>query len=441
MRVIATRKDREDAGKIMSEKPTYEELEQRIQELEQAESKQKKLEGMLRQAHKMESIGTLAGGIAHEFNNILGIIIGNTELAIDDVPEWNPAKEYLKEIQSASLRAKDVVRQILGFARKSVFKLIPVQIGPIIKESLKLIRASAPATIEIRQDLSCASDTVMADPSQISQVLMNLCINAKNAMQEEGGVLEVKLEDAIFDERSAIRYEGLSPGNYVKLTAKDTGHGMDPKIIDRIFDPYFTTTSLAEGSGMGLAVVYGIVKHHKGAIRVESEPGKGTVFEVLFPLSEAEAKHETKKPEALPTGLERILFVDDEESLLKIGQKMLNQLGYRVETKRNPIEALELVRSEPDRFDLAITDMIMPQMTGDKLAQEILNIRPDMPIILCTGFSEKIDDEKAKAMGIAAYVMKPIRKMEIGRTILMFLSKKPTPEDQALVIPRGDLLY
>ena len=424
MLVIATRKDREDAGKIMSEKPTYEELEQRIQELEQAESKQKKLEGMLRHAHKMESIGTLAGGIAHEFNNILGIIIGNTELAMDDVPEWNPAKECLEEIQSASLRAKNVVRQILGFARKSVFKLIPVQIGPIIKESLKLIQASAPTTIEIRQDLSCASDTVMADPSQISQVFMHLCTNANNAMQEEGDVLEVKLEDAILDEKSAIRYQGLNPGNYVKLTVKDTGHGIDPKIIDRIFDPYFTTTSLAEGSGMGLAVVYGIVKHHKGAIRVESEPGKGTVFEVLFPLSEPEAKHETKKPEALPTGSERILFVDDEESLLKIGQKMLNQLGYSVETKRNPIEALELVHSEPDRFDLVITDMAMPQMTGDKLAQKILSIRPDMPIILCTGFSEKIDNEKAKAMGIAAYVMKPIRKMEIGRTILMFLNKK-----------------
>lgn len=372
-----------------------------------AVEEKEKAKAQLLQSQKMESIGTLAGGIAHEFNNILGIIIGNTELATNDVPEWNPAKECLKEIRTASLRAKEVVRQILGFARKSVFQLQPVQIGTIIRKSLKLIRASIPATIEIRQNLSCKSDTVMADPTQIGQVLMNLCTNAKNAMQEEGGVLEVKLEDTILDEKSAIRYEDLSPGNYVKLTVKDTGHGIDPKIIDRIFDPYFTTTSLAEGTGMGLAVVHGIVKRHKGAIRVESEPGKGAVFEVLFLLSEAEAKQETKKPEALPTGSERILFVDDDGSLVKIGQKMLNQFGYDVETKRNPIEALDLIRSEPDRFDLVITDMTMPQMTGDKLAKEILSIRPDMPIILCTGFSEKIDDEKAQALGIRKYIEKP----------------------------------
>ena len=256
-------------------------------------TERKLLEAQLRQSQKMEAIGSLAGGMAHEFNNILGVIMGNTELAIADVPESNPAMECLKEIRTASLRARDVVRQILGFARKSVFQLMPVQIGATIKESLNLIRASIPTTIEIRQNLSCKSDTVMADPGQIGQVLMNLCSNAKNAMQEKGGVLEVKLEDTGLDEKSTILYEDLSPGNYVKLTVKDSGHGIDPKIIGRIFDPYFTTTSLAEKTGMGLAVVHGIVKHHKGAIRVESEPGKGAVFEVLFPLSEAEAKQET----------------------------------------------------------------------------------------------------------------------------------------------------
>ena len=256
-------------------------------------TERKLLEAQLRQSQKMEAIGSLAGGMAHEFNNILGVIMGNTELAIADVPESNPAMECLKEIRTASLRARDVVRQILGFARKSVFHLMPVQIGATIKESLNLIRASIPTTIEIRQNLSCKSDTVMADPGQIGQVLMNLCSNAKNAMQEKGGVLEVKLEDTGLDEKSTILYEDLSPGNYVKLTVKDSGHGIDPKIIGRIFDPYFTTTSLAEKTGMGLAVVHGIVKHHKGAIRVESEPGKGAVFEVLFPLSEAEAKQET----------------------------------------------------------------------------------------------------------------------------------------------------
>ena len=384
------------------------ELNHEITERKQAEEERKKLQEQLLQSQKMEAIGSLAGGIAHEFNNILGTIIGNTELAINDVPESNPARECLEEIQSASLRAKDVVRQILGFARKSVFQLVSLQISPIISETLELIRASIPMTIEIRRNLSCKSDTVMADPTQISQVLMNLCINAKDAMQEKGGVLEVKLENTSIDEKSAIRYEGLGPGNYVKMTVRDTGHGIDPKNIDRIFDPYFTTTSLAEGPGMGLAVVHGIVKHHKGAIMVESELGKGTVFEVLFPLTEAEEEQKTEKSEALPAGAERILFVDDEKALVKMAKRMLEMQGYQVEAKSDSVEALELFRSKPDRFDLIITDMTMPKMTGDKLAKEILSIRPDMPIILCSGFSEKIDAEKAKELGIRKYIEKPL---------------------------------
>ncbi|MBW2608231.1 MAG: PAS domain S-box protein, partial [Deltaproteobacteria bacterium] len=386
-------------------------------------SERKRFEARLHQSQKMETVGALAGGIAHEFNNILGTIIGNTELAIGDVPEGNPARDCLKEIQTASLRAKDVVRQILGFAGKSVFQLMPVQISPIVSETLKLIRASIPKTIEIRRNLSCKSDTVMADPTQINQVLMNLCINAKNAMQEKGGVLEVKLENTSLDERSATRYEDLSPGNYVKLTVKDSGHGIDPKNIDRIFDPYFTTTSLAEGPGMGLAVVYGIVKHHNGAITVASEPGKGTVFEVLFPLTEAEAEQETGEQEALPTGNEKILFVDDEASLVKMAKRMLEMQGYQVETKTDPVEALGLFRSEPDRFDLIITDMTMPKMTGDKLAKEILSIRPDMPIILCSGFSEKIDAEKAKELGISKYIEKPLYMSDFVVTVREVLDK------------------
>jgi PAS domain S-box-containing protein len=259
-------------------------------------TERKRMEEGLLKAQKLESVGILAGGIAHEFNNILGAIIGNTELAINDVPESNPARDCLKEIQTASLRAKDLVRQLLGFARKSVFQLMPVHISPVIREAMILIRASIPATIEIRENISCESDMVMADSSQISLALLNLCVNAKNAMQEEGGVLEVRLENTTLDEKSAARYEGLSPGNYVKMTVRDTGHGIDPKIIGRIFDPYFTSGSLAEATGMGLAVVDGIVKHHNGAIAVESEPGKGTVFEVLFPLTEAEAEQEAGEP-------------------------------------------------------------------------------------------------------------------------------------------------
>jgi len=376
----------------------------------------KNLYDRLRQAQKMESIGTLAGGVAHEFNNILGAIIGNTQLALGDIAEWNPAKECLKEIQSASFRAKDVVSQILGFARKSVFELRPVKITPIIEESLMLIRASIPPTIVIHQEFSCKFDTVLADPAQISQILMNLCDNARNAMQGKGGVLEIRLENTSLDEKSATRYEDLHPGKYVKLTVRDTGHGIDPKITHRIFDPYFTTTNLAEGTGMGLAVVYGIVKHHNSGISVESEPGKGSVFEVLFPLMEAEAKKKAGKTETLPTGAGRILFIDDEESLVNLGQKMLSKLGYNVETKKDPIEALALIRSEPDRFDLVITDLTMPQMTGDKMAQAILEIRPDIPIILCTGFSEK-GDEKARALGIRKCIEKPFELMNFAAAI------------------------
>lgn len=371
-------------------------------------SEQKELEAQLRQAHKMESIGTLAGGIAHEFNNILGIIIGNTELAIDDVPEWNPARDCLEEIRAASLRAKDVVRHILSFARKSANNRKPVPIIPIIRDSFKLLRASIPSTIEIHQDISCEHDTVMANPTQINQVLINLCTNATHAMREEGGVLDVNLENVVLDDVTLTQYENLSFGNHIKLTVKDTGHGIKPEIIDRIFDPYFTTKGVGEGTGMGLAVVHGIVKNHDGLITVNSELGKGTVIEVLLPIVEAETEPEVVEPDDLPTGNEKILFVDDEEPLVNIAKKMLERLGYQVETQTNPDEAFKLFRSNPDKFDLIISDMTMPQMTGDKLAQKIMEIRPDIPIIISTGFSAKMDEDKAKEMGIRAFTMKPL---------------------------------
>jgi PAS domain S-box-containing protein len=386
-------------------------------------TEQKKLEAQLLQAQKMESIGTMAGGIAHDFNNILGIIIGNTELAIDDVPEWNPAKGCLEEIRSASLRAKDVVRHILSFARKSVFERKSIQITSIIKDSLKLLRASIPTSIEIRQDLSCEHDTLLADPTQINQVLMNLCTNASHAMREEGGVLEVSLKNV--DLESANEVLDLEPGRYVELSVSDTGPGIDSAIIDRIFDPYFTTKGLGEGTGMGLSVVHGIVKNHDGAVTVTSEPGKGTIFEVYFPLTEAEAVPDDKKEsDVLPTGNEKILFVDDEKSLVKMAKRMLEMQGYQVESKTNPVEALELFRSKPDGFDLVITDMTMPNMTGDRLAKEILSIRPDMPIILCSGFSEKIDAEKAKKLGIRKYIEKPLNMSDFVVAVRKVLDEK-----------------
>jgi len=372
----------------------------------EAESARAELEKELYQARKIESIGTLAGGIAHDFNNILAIIVGYTELALLDVPEWNPAKGYLKEIQTASLRAKDLVQHILSFSRKAVTDRKPIRIGLIMEDSLKMLRASIPADIEIRQNNSCESDTIFADPTQISQVLINLCSNAAHAMRDEGGILEVSLQ--IVDFKKQNLKSGLGPGCYVKLSVSDTGHGIDPENIDRIFDPYFTTKELGDGTGLGLSVVQGIVKTHHGAVAVKSKPGKGTVFEVLFPLTEADAQPEDEKAEAFPTGNEKILFIDDEASILKLAKKRLEMQGYQVEAKNNPVDALELFRSNPARFDLIITDMTMPKMTGDKLAQAILSVRPEMPIILCSGYSDRIDVEKAAALSIRKYIEKPL---------------------------------
>ncbi len=386
-------------------------------------TEQKRLEIQLQQAHKMESIGTLAGGIAHDFNNILGIIIGNAELALEDIPEENPAHFNLKEIRTASSRAKDVVRQLLSFARKTKLKKKPANIAPIIQESLRLVRSSIPTSIEIRQNITKDVDTILADPTQLNQILINLCTNAGHAMPDEG-IIEITLNNVELNENSAAQYPDLHPGRYVNLTVTDTGHGILQENIDRIFDPYFTTKDVGKGAGMGLAVVHGIIKEHKGFITVESKLGKGTTFSILFPAVRKEAAIETETDEIVPIGDEKILFIDDEEALVKIGHQSLERLGYKVEATTSPIEALAIFRSKPDQFDLIITDMTMPLMTGDKLIKEILNIRSDTPAILCTGFSEKIDEKKAKAIGAADYIEKPIDKLNLAFKVRSVLDKK-----------------
>jgi PAS domain S-box-containing protein len=385
-------------------------------------TEQKKLEGQLHHALKMESIGTLAGGIAHDFNNIIGIILGNSELAMDDIPEGNPARFNLKEILTASRRAKDMVRQLLSFARKTQLEKKPTNIIPIVKDSLKLLRSSLPTSIELRQNIAENVCTILADPTQINQILINLCTNADHSMPD-GGIIEVTLENVKLNEDTTAQYKDLTPGWYVNLTVRDTGHGISPKEMNRIFDPYFTTKELGKGTGMGLSVVHGIVKGHNGLITVESELGKGSSFSIFFPAIEKEAIVETEPGEDLPTGDERILFIDDEPSLAEMGHQRLERLGYKVESTTSPIEALNLFRSKPDRFDLVITDLTMPEMTGDKLLKEIINIRPDIPIILCTGFSEKIDEKKANAIGAAHYLEKPMDQRDFAFKIRKVLDK------------------
>ena len=375
-----------------------------ITDRKRAAEEKKTLEIQLQQSQKMEAIGTLAGGIAHDFNNILGIIIGNTELAVGDVPDWNPVKEYLKEILSASFRARDLVKQILSFSRQSMAIRKPLIITPVIEETIKLLRASTPVTISIQKNFSAKSDQILADPTQIDQILMNLCTNAAHSMREEGGVLEVRLENE-------------EAGKYLLLTVRDTGTGIPPEIIDRIFDPYYTTKGVGEGTGMGLAVVLGIVKSYDGDLEVFSESGKGTTIRVYFPLTGEIAKEDAEKPEDLPTGNERILLVDDEESLVRAYTKSLTSLGYDVQSCTSPDRALELFEAQPAKFDLVITDMTMPKMTGDKLAGELIRIRPDIPVILCTGYNVKISAQKAHDTGIKAFAMKPLVIKDLANTI------------------------
>jgi len=394
-----------------------------ITDRKRAEKERLALEAQLQQAQKMESIGTLAGGIAHDFNNILGIILGNAELAMDDVPEWNPAKLNLKEIRTASLRARDVVRQLLSFARKTRLEKKPTNIVPIIKESLKLIRSSIPTSIDIHRNIPADVDTILADPTQINQVLINLCTNANHAMPD-GGIIDVTLKNVVLNENITGQYPDLHPGRYVNLTVSDTGHGIPEEDIDRIFDPYFTTKEVGKGTGMGLAVIHSIVKEHNGIMTVKSELGKGTTFTIFFPVVEKEAVIENKTDEKLPMGNEKILFIDDEQSIVNIARQILERLGYEVDAKMSSTEALELFRSKPDQFDLVITDLTMPKMTGDKLVKEILNIRPDIPVILCTGFSEKIDEKIAKEIGAAGYIEKPINQHDFAFKVRKVLDKK-----------------
>jgi len=386
-------------------------------------TERKQLEARLQQSQKMEAIGTLAGGIAHDFNNILSIIVGNTEMAMKDVPEWSQTRFYLEESRTACLRARDLVRQILAFSRRTEKERKPVRIGPIVRDSMRLMRSTLPATISIRQSLDVPADTILADPTQIHQVLLNLCSNAAHAMREKGEVLEIRLENRVLGPEEATEFETLGPGDYLVLTVADTGHGIEPEILERIFDPYFTTKRFGEGSGMGLAVVHGIVRENEGEIQVESESGQGATFRLFFPLLAVPAQEEPEAHRPLPTGTEHVLLVDDEIKIVELCTRMLEHLGYRVTAKQDPREALAAFREDAEGFDLVITDMTMPNQTGADLAREILRIRPGTPILLCTGYSERVTEQEARDQGIRAFVMKPVVLRELAETVRTVLDR------------------
>jgi PAS domain S-box-containing protein len=388
-----------------------------------AEEEKKKLEIQLMQAQKMEALGRLAGGIAHDFNNILATVMAYAERGASHVTEPEKVRKNLEDLTRVCGRARDLVKQILVYGRPTKKEYIRINLVTTIKESLKMLRAVLPSTIEIRERL-LANGWVLADSTQLHQVMMNLCSNAAHAMGESGGVLGVSVQRVDVDGADNARPD-LPPGSYLKLTVSDTGHGMTPEVQERIFDPYFTTKEKGQGTGLGLSVVLGIMKSHGGVITCSSTPGVGTTFDMYLP--EIESMNEVVEPHIerpLPAGSESILFVDDEEILVKVAKERLEYLGYQVATRTSSIEALELFRENPARFDLVVSDVVMPGMTGDKLAQELLNIRRDIRIILCTGYSEHMTEEKARALGIREFIMKPFEISRFAQIIRKVLDEK-----------------
>ncbi|MEW6266049.1 MAG: response regulator [Thermodesulfobacteriota bacterium] len=387
---------------------------------------EKALEAQLRQTQKMEAIGNLAGGIAHDFNNILNSVIGYTEVALLNLPPDSPIRDQLNLVLRAGIRAAELVKQILLISRRREQELGPMDVGPIVKEALKLLRAALPSTIEIRQDLKSHLGPILGDPTQIHQIIMNLCTNAKQAMQGKGGVLEIGLEKVSLNQDELLLKPELKPGDYLRLSVADTGSGIPLAIRDHIFEPYFTTKEVGEGTGLGLAVVHGIVKNLGGTITVYSEEGQGTVFHVYFPLfhwdktQKAEAMEET----TAVRGEGRVMAIDDEEDLSAIYDSALSRLGYSVKSYTSSLEALEAFQSKPDDFDLVLTDQTMPKMIGLELARQIKLIRPDIPIILATGFVSEATEEQARLIGIEQILPKPMKMAKLSETIKSVLERK-----------------
>ncbi|MEN8190036.1 MAG: ATP-binding protein [Thermodesulfobacteriota bacterium] len=371
----------------------------------------------LQQAQKMEAIGTLAGGIAHDFNNMLGVILGYSEMARDQAAEESQLYANLDQVMIAGQRAQKLVEHILTFSRQSESEQINLQLQPLINEITKLLRSSIPATVTIKQNIDEKCGAIKADPVQLHQIIMNLCTNGYHAMEERGGTLTIGLKKTELTADDLRDEPFLLPGSYLCLTVRDTGLGIDPDVLKRIFDPFFTTKEVGKGTGMGLAMVHGIVENHGGMILCESEINRGTTFKVFFPEITEAAEEIIDIGDTVPMGSERILFVDDEQLLVDMGTQLLEYLGYSVTALTSSLEALEMFRAQPDYFDLVITDQTMPQMTGADLAREIFSIRPRMPVILCTGYSSIMSKEKAIDIGLSEFVMKPLTQKDIAPLI------------------------
>lgn len=384
-------------------------------------SRRREVEARLRQSQKLEAIGTLAGGIAHDFNNILAAILGFGELALEATRE-SSVQENLEQVIKAGNRARELIKQILSISRQSTLESSPQLMQVIAKEVVKLLRATIPATIEIRQDICSDCDPVLADPTQIHQILMNLGTNAFHAMEETGGVLKIDLRQIELGRSDDFSMFGMPPGRYVRLDVIDSGCGMEQEIIEHIFEPYYTTKAQGKGSGLGLAVVQGIVESHGGKIICRSDPGQGSTFSVVLPVAAKSEAASREVQQEITGGNERILLVDDEESLALLGKKNLESLGYRVLSVTSGLDALQRFRDNPQDFDLVITDQTMPHLAGDNLARKILEIRPDMPVILCTGHSSVINEELAKSIGIKAFLLKPITQKTLAESVRMVLN-------------------
>jgi two-component system cell cycle sensor histidine kinase/response regulator CckA len=403
---------------------------QDISNRKQAEAEARKLEEALAQSQKMEAIGTLAGGIAHDFNNILSAVIGFSELAAYSLEVGTPAHKNLQKVITAALRARDLVRQILTFSRKDKRELTPLQAAPLVKEALKLLRSSIPASIEMSERIDDELANVLADPTHIHQIVMNLCTNAAHAMESDGGLLTVNLSQVRLTEQDIRLHPGLQAKEYLKLSVQDNGHGIPPEMLDKIYEPYYTTKEIGKGTGLGLAVVHGIVKSYGGGIHAYSEPGVGTTFNVYLPTIKQAAFEDIQRDQTMPGGSEHILLIDDEPDLLDAGRQLLERHGYTVTTAPEGTSALEIFKSESANIDLVLTDMTMPKMTGDKLATELLKIRPGIPVIIITGYSLNLHDKNIAGLGIKAMLQKPVVEAELTRVVREVLDSVKNHPDE-----------